>query len=61
MSSPSADTTSVCRTPGTLFTKLSRSQLKLAASVLIVVTVVILRRFVLVVPDGGDRFVLAPA
>jgi hypothetical protein len=29
--------------------------------VLIVVTVVILRRFVLVVPDGGDRFVLAPA
>src|SRR6476659_8632024 len=44
MSSPSADTTSVCRTPGTLFTKLSRSQLKLAASVLIVVTVVVLRR-----------------
>src|SRR6476619_71985 len=52
MSRPSADTTSVCLTPGTLLTKLSRSQLKLAASVLIVVTVVVLRRRSGVGPAG---------
>src|SRR5690554_5843781 len=38
MSKPSADTTSVCRVPGTVRTKLSSSQPKLAASVLSAVT-----------------------
>ena len=56
ISRPSADTTRVCCTPGTLFTKLSSSQLKFAASVLIVVafTVVFLRVVGLFVTSVGS-------
>ena len=54
MSRPSAETTRVCCTPGTLFTKLSSSQLKFAASVLIVAfTVVFLRWIGLFVTSVG--------